>query len=77
MLPRWATTPCPEDDEDDERIRRMTPDERLEELAEILALMESVLRERPDRDEELSRSDPLPAGWLAIVERSRRGRQGG
>ena len=78
MLPRWATDDeHPEDAADDERLRAMTPEERLAELVEIWALMESILRERPDRLELLGRRDPLPAGWLAIVEQARSGREAG
>lgn len=53
----------------------MTPDERLRELVEILALMESI--ERPDREAHDSPREALPEGWLAIIERRRRGRQAG
>jgi len=66
MLPRWASEPNPEDEADDERIRRMSPNERLAELVEIWRLMDSILR---------GRRDPLPESWLAIVERSRRARR--
>jgi len=47
----------------------------MRELVEILALMESI--ERPDGEAEGSSREPLPEGWLAIIERSRRGRQAG
>ena len=77
VLPGWATSPHPEDDRDDQRIREMTPDERLAELLEILILMESILEGRPDREEELTRRDPLPERWLEIVERARRARTPG
>jgi hypothetical protein len=75
VLPPWATEPSPEDAVDDERIRNMTPDERLAELVEIWRLMESILDGRPDREAELARRDELPAGWLEIVERGRRARK--
>lgn len=77
MLPRWAIEPQAEDTADAERLRRMTPDERLDELVEIWTLMESILRGRPDRLDELARREPLPEGWTEIVERARRAREAG
>ncbi len=55
----------------------MAPEERLAELVELWALMDSILRGRPDREAELARRDPLPEGWLEIVRRSRRAREAG
>jgi len=60
VLPRWATQSHPEDAADDARIRGITPDERLEELVQIIALMETILHNRPDRDAELARREALP-----------------
>jgi hypothetical protein len=77
VLPRWITEPSAEDATDDERIRRMSADERLAELVEIWDLMESILRGRSDREAELARREPLPQEWLAIVDRERRARETG
>jgi hypothetical protein len=77
MLPPWATADDSEDAVDDERLRRMTPEARLDELAEILVLMDSILDGRPDREAELARRDALPDGWLALVNESRRARKAG
>jgi hypothetical protein len=77
VLPAWVTKPSPEDAHDDERIRAMSPDERLAELVQIWKLMDSILAGRPDREAELARRDELPAGWLEVVERGRRAREAG
>ena len=74
MLPAWASERQPEEDRRDlERIRAMTPSERLAELDEILVLMESILEGREDREEELARHSPIPDSWLRIVAKARRG----
>jgi hypothetical protein len=77
VLPAWVTSPNPEDAREDERIRAMSPDERLAELVQIWKLMDSILAGRPDREAELARRDELPAGWLEVVERGRRAREAG
>jgi hypothetical protein len=78
MLPRWATEANRDADERDlERVRGLSPDERLAELVEVWELMESILRGRPDREDELARAEPLPEGWLAVLDRSRRGPEAG
>jgi hypothetical protein len=74
MLPAWASQRQSQEDRQDlERIRAMTPSERLAELDEILVLMESILHGREDREEELDRHSPIPEGWLRIVAKARRG----
>lgn len=72
VLPRWAKEADPDEAIDEERIRGMSANERLAELVEIWALMESILRGRSDRELELARRDPIPDGWMAIIDRRAR-----
>jgi hypothetical protein len=64
--------------EDDERFRRMTPDERLAIFIELYQLTDSIVRNRPDADRLRSptpRSAESEALWQELIARARRERE--
>ncbi len=76
IIPPWVE--CADIVDDRDRYAAMTPAERLEIFAEVCALADAILADRPDRAEVLARIDPMPSEaeetWMRLVEQSGRER---
>lgn len=61
------------DEEDDARLARMTPAERLETFLELCELTDSIVRHRPDAERLRAPTPRSPASealWMSLIERA-------